>query len=373
MDDLLIITLIIFVVVIPLLIFLLRVLFKKSILFTIGIIWLAVQTYAIFGSYMVGRFGMIHLTWALTSGTVAVAIGFYIMAKKLKNPLSSLTENLEDLSKGNYDFTIEKELIIKTNEFGSIATSIKQLTEKMSEVVSKLKEASDDILDSSTQLSKGASNLSHGASSQASSIEEISSSMEQMLANIQQNTMNAQQTEKISMEAAKSVDAVGKTTTQSRDSIKKIAEKITIINDIAFQTNILALNAAVEAARAGESGKGFAVVASEVRKLAERSKIAADEIDVLSRSSVQVTEEAEKLVERLIPEIQKTSKLVQEITAASIEQNSGAEQINSAVQQLNVVTQNTSEGAEKVASNAGALHKHANSLTELISFFKIKD
>lgn len=372
MSDLLIIMLLMFLVVLPLLIFLLRVLFKQSILFTIGIIWLTVQTYAIFGAFMVGKYGLPHLSWALTTGTIAVALGFYAMALQLKKPLKSLTEELHKLSEGNLDIAIQSDLIKKDNELGSIALSLSTLTNKMNEVVSKIKSASDDILVSSSDLTFGSQELSKGASSQASSIEEISSSMEEMLANIQQNTMNAQQTEKISATAAQSIDAVGKTTVQSSSSIKKIAEKITIINDIAFQTNILALNAAVEAARAGESGRGFAVVAGEVRKLAERSKAAADEIDVLSRSSVQVTNEAGKLVASLIPEILKTSKLVQEITSASVEQNSGAEQINNAIQQLNVITQSTAIGSDNVAVNAKNLNDHASTLNELISFFKIK-
>jgi len=372
MNDLLIISLLIFFVVLPLLVFLLRVLFKKSILFSIGIIWLTVQTYAIFGAFMVGRLGLVHLSWALTSGTVVVAIGFYVMALQLKKPLQGLTDDLRQLSEGNLDIQIEKDLLKKDNELGSIALSLKGLSEKLNVVVSKIKISSADILESSSELNSGSSELSRGASSQASSIEEISSSMEEMLAIIQQNTLNAQQTEKISLQAEKGVETVGKTTLQSSSSIKQIAEKITIINDIAFQTNILALNAAVEAARAGEAGRGFAVVAAEVRKLAERSKTAADEIDILSRSSVQVTDEAGKLVIDLIPEIRKTSKLVQEISAASLEQNAGAEQVNNAIQQLNTITQSTASGADNVAIKAKELNEHANTLNELISFFRIK-
>lgn len=372
MSDLLIVTLLVLLVALPLLILTLRLLFKKSILFTIGIIWLTVQTYAIFGAYIVGKYGLWHLTWALTTGTLAVAIGFYAISVNLKRPLQNLSDNLKQLSEGEINTRADKNLAKKDDELGSIASSINHLSEKLTEVVSQLKLASEEIYASSKQLSSGSMELSNGASNQASSIEEISSSMEEMISIIQQNTLNAQQTEKISLTAEKSVESVGMATNESSKSIKQIAEKITIINDIAFQTNILALNAAVEASRAGESGRGFAVVAAEVRKLAERSKIAADEIDVLSRSSVQVTEDAGRLVEELIPEIRKTSKLVQEITAASVEQNSGAEQINNAVQTLNMTTQNTSLTADRVAEKAKVLDSHADTLSELISFFKIK-
>ncbi|MFO8021805.1 MAG: methyl-accepting chemotaxis protein, partial [Perlabentimonas sp.] len=208
---------------------------------------------------------------------------------------------------------------------------------------------------------------------QASSAEEVSSSMEQMAANIQQNTDNAQQTEKITINVSQGVEKVGNASKESLESIKNIAEKINIINDIAFQTNILALNAAVEAARAGEHGKGFAVVAAEVRKLAERSKLAADEIVTLATSSVTVTEEASELMANLVPEIEKTAKLVQEISAASIEQNSGSDQINSAIQQLNQVTQQNAAASEELATSSEELSSQAEQLKDLIGYFKVDE
>ncbi|HEY4786344.1 MAG TPA: methyl-accepting chemotaxis protein, partial [Bacteroidales bacterium] len=184
---------------------------------------------------------------------------------------------------------------------------------------------------------------------------------------------NARHTEIISNSTAQMVTRVDEASRESLKAVKEIAQKITIINDIAFQTNILALNAAVEAARAGEYGKGFAVVASEVRKLAERSKIAADEIDHLSKSSLGMTQETGQILEQLIPEILKTSKLVQEIASASVEQNSGADQINSAIQQLNNVTQQNAATAEQMATSSEELYSRAEQLNELVSFFTLDE
>jgi methyl-accepting chemotaxis protein len=197
--------------------------------------------------------------------------------------------------------------------------------------------------------------------------------MEEMAANIQQNTENAQQTEKIALNAAEAINKVNEASEQTLRYMQDIADKVSIIGEIARQTNILALNAAVEAARAGEHGKGFAVVAAEVRKLAERSQVSAVEIDSLTKNSVRATEESGKLLAAIAPEIGKTAKLVQEIAAASMEQNSGADQVNNAIQQLNQVTQQNAAASEEMATSSEELASQAQQLLEMISFFKLKN
>jgi methyl-accepting chemotaxis protein len=194
--------------------------------------------------------------------------------------------------------------------------------------------------------------------------------MEEMVANIQQNTENSSNTNKISDKLAQDIEKIGIESEKSMESIRKISDRINIVNDIAFQTNLLALNAAVEAARAGEHGKGFAVVAAEVRKLAERSKVAADEILKLSKESVTNTESSVALIREIIPEIKRTSILIQEITAGSMEQSNGAEQINSAIQQLNNVTQQNAANADVLVTSSERLSTEAEKLKENISFFK---
>ena len=254
-----------------------------------------------------------------------------------------------------------------------IFAAITVMTEKLKEIISHVISGANNIASATEQMSSTSQELSQGASEQASSVEEVSSSMEQMASNIQQNTDNAQQTDKIATSASYSIAKVSKASEESSTSIKNIADKILIINDIAFQTNILALNAAVEAAIAGEHGRGFAVVAAEVRKLAERSKVAADEINVLAKNSVKVTEESAQLLNQIIPEIEKTAKLVQEISAASIEQTSGADQINNAIQQLNTITQQNAAASEELATSAEEMASQAEQLREIISYFSVGD
>ena len=249
--------------------------------------------------------------------------------------------------------------------------SLTEMVKSTARIISEFKSASDNISASSQQMSSTSQEMSQGASEQASSAEEVSSSMEEMAANIQQNTENAQQTEKIAINAAEGIKNVAVAAKQTLDNIKDIADKVSIIGEIARQTNILALNAAVEAARAGEHGKGFAVVAAEVRKLAERSQVSAVEIDTLTKTSVRLTEEAGRMMEAIVPEIGKTSKLVQEIAAASMEQNSGADQVNNAIQQLNQVTQQNAAASEEMATSSEELSSQAQQLIDMISYFKL--
>jgi methyl-accepting chemotaxis protein len=194
--------------------------------------------------------------------------------------------------------------------------------------------------------------------------------MEEISSNIQQNSENAQETERISQSAQSGIREVVKSAEEAFKAQRDISEKIQIINDIAFQTNLLALNAAVEAARAGEHGKGFAVVAAEVRKLAERSKVAADEIVVLAKNGLATSEKAGEYMANTLPEVEKTTNLVQEITAASLEQNNGVGQVNNAIQQLNNVTQQNASASEEIATSSEELSSQADTLSDLISFFK---
>ena len=292
---------------------------------------------------------------------------------KIKNNINSLIKAVEmitdraiRISEG--DLTVKLELRSDKDE---LMLALSNMVEKLQEIVQGIIDGAENVAAASQQLSSSSQQLSEGTSEQASSTEQVSSSMEEMSANIQQNTENAQQTEKISIAATDKIKEGYKSTEISVTSMKDIAEKISIINDIAFQTNILALNAAVEAARAGEHGKGFAVVAAEVRKLAERSKVAADQIDQLSRSGVEISEKAGQQLAEVVPEIEKTARLVQEISAASMEQNSGSNQINTAIQQLNKVTQQSAAASEEVATSSEELSGQAEQLKNLVAFFRL--
>ncbi|OQW99791.1 MAG: hypothetical protein BWK80_62530 [Desulfobacteraceae bacterium IS3] len=230
-------------------------------------------------------------------------------------------------------------------------------------------DAADNVASDSRQLNFNAQRLAQGATEQASSAEEVSASMEEMVSSIRQNADNAYETEKIALKSAEEARECGNAVSKTVTAMKEIAEKISIIEEIARQTNLLALNAAIEAARAGESGRGFAVVAAEVRKLAERSQKAAAEIGRLSETSVGIAETAGEMLTRLVPNIQKTAELVQEISMANREQNSGAEQINNAVQLLDQVIQQNASAAEDMASTSEKLAKQAQQLRRTIQFF----
>ncbi len=294
-------------------------------------------------------------------------IGFY-MSRLVTRPLLKGIEFAKKMAKG--DLTAEIDINQK-DEIGILATNLQLMGTRIREVISYVTSTAENMASASLELSSTSQFVSQGASEQASAAEEVSAAIEEMAANIQQNKENAKQTERIATKAESDIYNGSEKVTKTVDAIREIADKISIIGDIAFQTNILALNAAVEAARAGEHGRGFGVVAAEVGKLADRSKIAATEINKLTKTSVFNAEEAGKLMKEIVPDIQKTSRLIQDISAANLEQSSGADQINSAIQQLNMVTQQNAATSEELSTNAVELSAQAEQLQKIISFFKV--
>jgi methyl-accepting chemotaxis protein len=259
----------------------------------------------------------------------------------------------------------------RLSDKGTLGMALERMVEKLRVIVSEALTAAQNVSAGSQELSASAEQLSQGATEQASSAEEASSSMEEMASNVKQNAENANQTEKIAAQSAKDAEASGAAVGRAVQAMQTIAEKITIVQEIARQTDLLALNAAVEAARAGEHGKGFAVVASEVRKLAERSQAAAAEIGALSSETVKVAQEAGYMLAKLVPDIKKTAELVEEITSACREQDVGSSQINQAIQQLDKVGQQNASASEQVSSTSEELASQAEQLQSTIAYFKI--
>ncbi|HAS88912.1 MAG TPA: chemotaxis protein [Desulfovibrio sp.] len=276
----------------------------------------------------------------------------------------------EHMAKGDFTRTLD---IDQRDEIGTLAAALNDMVVKLSAVVGEVGISSENVASGSEELSATAESLSQASTEQAASVEEVSASMEEMTANIRQNSENAHQTEQIALQSSQQAEEGGDAVIKAVDAMKNIAEKISIIEEIARQTNLLALNAAIEAARAGEHGKGFAVVAAEVRKLAERSGAAAGEIGELSTSTVNVAEKAGEMLNQLVPDIKKTAELVQEIAAGSSEQLSGAEQINKAVQQLDQVTQQNASASEEMASTSEELSSQAEQLQQVMSFFRVRN
>jgi methyl-accepting chemotaxis protein len=261
--------------------------------------------------------------------------------------------------------------ITTKDEIADLLGHVNVMIDRLRGVVGDAISASENVSAGSQELSSASEQVSQGATEQASAAEEASASMEEMAANIKQNADNAAQTEKIARQSAQEADVSGQAVAQAVDAMRTIAEKITIVQEIARQTDLLALNAAVEAARAGEHGRGFAVVASEVRKLAERSQTAAAEISSVSSDTVKAAQSAGDMLSNLVPNIRKTAELVAEISAACREQDVGASQINEALQQLDKVTQQNASGSEQMSATSEELAAQAEELRTSIAFFRI--
>ncbi len=311
------------------------------------------------------------LIFAIVIGVLAAILLGVLITRNIVSQLGGEPAILMDTARRIADGDLTVMIALKKNDQSSLFASMAVMVARLKEVVGEVSSASDNVASGSQELSSSSQQMSQGATEQASAIEEVSSSMEEMSANISQNSDNAQQTDKIALQAASDAREGGQAVQETVSAMREIAQKISIIEEIARQTNLLALNAAIEAARAGDAGKGFAVVASEVRKLAERSGNAATEISNLSRSSVEIAEKAGTMLAKIVPDIQKTAELVQEINASSQEQTSGADQINKAIQQLDQVIQQNASASEEMASTAEELSSQAEQLQASIGFFKV--
>jgi len=298
--------------------------------------------------------------------SVSIVLIFFLM-RRLLRPLNILSTVSANISKGDLTQTIN---IHGDDEIGQVAGAFSNMTEKLKSIVDSIYNTANTISSGSKEITLTSQSLSQGSSQEATSVEELSTTMEQFAANVQQNTENSRQTENISNEANASIRLVAEKANEAMRANKEIAEKITVISDIAFQTNLLALNAAVEAARAGEHGRGFAVVAAEVRKLAERSKTAAEVIVHLAKNSQELAESTGMVMKEAIPKIEKTTILVQEISSASVEQNNGVMQVNDAIQELNNVSQQNAAASEELAASAEQLETQAGHLKDIVAFFK---
>lgn len=307
------------------------------------------------------------------AGLLAVILGIllaWVITYSIAKPIRMGVEFAEKVAAGDLTQKLDVE---QKDEVGQLALALQKMIAKLSEIVTDVKQASMNVSSGSSELSSSSETMSEGASEQAASAEEVSSAMQEIGDRIRRNTEHAMTTEGISLQVSKEMKVGNEAVGQTVRAMKDIADKISIIEEISRQTNLLALNAAIEAARAGEHGKGFAVVASEVRKLAERSQIAANEISQLSVSSVDTAEDAGQKLDALVPEIQKTVDLIQEIAAASKEQSNGVDQVSTAIEQLNDVVQQNAAAAEEMASTSEELSAQAVQLNDLMTYFNVND
>lgn len=321
----------------------------------------------------IDRSSTVQLVFVILMSLLVLAAALFVgrlLYISIINPLKKGVAFAEAIGRGDLTVSVEA---TSNDEIGKLSRTLQAMVENLKKTVLTIEQNANELVDSGVSLNASSQKLSKGASEQAASAEEVSTAIEEMVANIDQNTENALATEKLTSSTVENVNLSSQYSGEAAEAMKTISEKISIISDIAFQTNILALNAAVEAVRAGEQGRGFSVVAAEVRKLAERSKQAANEIVALVNKGLKVTQMAGEKAKALVPDIEKTTVLIKEISAASLEQKTGAEQINMAMQNLNVITQENASSSDELTNSAVLLSSLASSLKEAVGQFKLDE
>ncbi len=372
MNDIVIFTLISLFIGAPSALLLMRWAFKNSIAFYTGVTIVVSGSVIASVGYTIAKLSLYHVIWGIPLAILTSVALLYYFRNKVSFPMEKITEDINLLCSGDLNLKYEQELQrTRVKEVKNIAGSLSKLQEIFRNIAAEMIDSSSEINNAGKSLDTISKQINSGVASQASSSEEASSAMEEMASNIEQNTGTSLQASELTKKMQDDIAKIHQATIESNKSLEDIISKINIINEIAQKTDLLAINAAIEAARAGEHGKGFSVVAGEVRKLAEESLKAADSINKISSDSMSKAENSATLINHILPDMDKVATIISEIANAGIEQNTGAQQVNQAVQELAAVTQQNAALAAEMTSNATSLEKQSVILKDRVSFFKI--